>query len=265
MTGDRIEVATAMAWPRQGGLWRRCFASVIDYLVVLIPLYFLVAGLFMLTDGGVKGHFGLFLTVCRPGKVHGSLSPERYDWQVCRSSLLGFPVADWAVGTAKASQFAKPETVSIDLNSKGNFRTAALDLGFLDLPALAIYLLVMEMTLGQSVGKRALVLVVYDEHNWQRRGLPLQKAFRRQLIKFLGAFPLVLTGTWSAFQTWGSFPGPAPSYPWWEFVPALAAAGFALGLALIWPLWIGISIALGHEPIHDRIAGTTVRTRETHE
>ncbi|WP_095201116.1 RDD family protein [Mesorhizobium carmichaelinearum] len=254
MTGEGMEHASAMAWPRRGGFWRRFLASFIDYLVVLIPLYFLGAGLFPLTDGGVKGHFWL-LKVCSSAKVHGGPSLEF--WQVCRSSQFSFPIADWAVGT----QFANLETVSIDLNSKGNFRPAALDLGFPQLPALAIYLLVMEMALGRSVGKRALVLVVYDENNWQRRGLPLQKAFRRQVIKFLGAFPLVLTGAWSAFQAWGSVPGPAPSYSWLEFVTAFVA----FGLALIWPLWIGISIALGHEPIHDRIAGTTVRTRETHE
>jgi hypothetical protein len=262
MTDEGSELAAAMAWPRRGGLWRRFLALVVDYFVVLIPLYFLTAGLAMLTDGGVKGDFGLSLKVCRSFTVNGVPSLER---KVCKSSLLGFSVADRAVAKAKEAQFANPESVSIDPSSKGSFPPAALDLSFLDLPALAIYLLVIEMTLGQSVGKRALVLVVYDEPNWQRRGLPLQKAFRRQLIKFLGAFPLVLTHAWSAFQTWGSFPGPAPSYSWWEIVPALVAAGFALSLALIWPLWIGISIASGHEPIHDQIAGTTVRTREIYE
>lgn len=119
----------------------------------------------------------------------------------------------------------------------------------------------MEMASGQSVGKRALVLVIYDENDWQRRGLPLRKAFRRQVIKFLGTFPVVLTGAWFAFQTWGSFPRPAPSNAWLEFVPALVA----IGLSLVWPVWIGITIALGNEPIHDRVAGTTVRTRETYE
>jgi hypothetical protein len=251
MTGDRIEVATDMAWPRRGGLWRRFLALVIDYLVVMIPLYFLVAGLFLVAGGGVKDHF---LEVCRSGKVHGGLLPER--WQVCKSYNFDVPVADCAAGKAKMAQFAKSETVSIKVGSKETFRLTALDQGFLQLPALAIYLLVMEMFFGQSVGKRALVLVVYDRDKWQRRGLPLQKAFRRQLIKFLGAFPLVLTGAWSAFQTWGSVPAPAPSYSWLAIVTTFA---------LIWPLWIGISIALGHEPIHDRIVGTTVRTRETHE
>lgn len=251
MTGDRIEVATAMAWPRRGGIWRRFLALVIDYLVVIIPLYFLVAGLFVVAGGGVKDHF---VEICRSGKVHGGLLPERR--QVCKSYNFDVPVADWAVEKAKMAQLAKSETVSIKVGSEETFRLTTLDQGFLQLPALAIYLLVMEMAFGQSVGKRALVLVVYDQDHWQRRGLPLQKAFHRQLIKFLGAFPLVLTGAWSAFQTWGSVPTPAPSYSWLEIVTTLA---------LVWPAWIGISIASGHEPIHDRIAGTTVRTREIYQ
>ena len=251
MTDEGSELAAAMAWPRRGGLWRRFLALVVDYFVVLIPLYILVAGLLLVAGGGVKDHF---VEVCRSGKVDGGLLPER--WQVCESYNSDFPVADWAVGKAKMAQSAKAATVSIKVGSSETLQLTALDRGFLELSALAIYLLVMEMVFGQSVGKRALVLVVYDENNWQRRGLPLQKAFRRQLIKFLGAFPLVLTGAWSAFQTWGSFPGFAPSYSWLEIVTTLA---------LIWPLWIGISIAFGQEPIHDRIAGTTVRTREIYQ
>lgn len=248
MTDDGVEVATAMAWPRRGGIWRRFLALAVDYFVVMIPLYVLVAGLVLVADGGVKDHL---VEICKSGKVDGGLLPERR--QVCKSYNFDFPVADWAVEKAKMAQFEKSETDSIKVGSEETFRLTALDQGLLQLPALAIYLLVMEMAFGRSVGKRALMLVVYDKDLWQRRGLPLQKAFRRQLIKFLGAFPFVLTGAWSAFQTWGSVATPAPSYSWLEIVTTLA---------LVWPAWIGISIASGHEPIHDRIAGTTVRTRE---
>jgi len=226
MTDEGIELAAAPAWPRRGGFRRRLLASFIDYVVVLVPLCFLTVGLATLTNGGMKVHFGQFSTVCRSGKVYGGLWPER--WQVCKSSHFGFPVADWTPGETKETLSGKIEIVSIDLSSKGKFRSEALDLSFLDLPALAIYLLVIEMTLGQSVGKWALVLVVYDEPNWQRRGLPLQKAFRRQLMKFLGAFPLVLAGAWYAFQPWGSAPGPALSYSWLEVVTVVVAFGLAL-------------------------------------
>ncbi|MER9422207.1 hypothetical protein NKI88_07085 [Mesorhizobium sp. M0317] len=40
-----------------------------------------------------------------------------------------------------------------------------------------------------AAAMRALVLVVYDENDWQRRGLPLRKAFRRQVIKFSALSP----------------------------------------------------------------------------
>ncbi|TGR88124.1 hypothetical protein EN852_040505, partial [Mesorhizobium sp. M2E.F.Ca.ET.209.01.1.1] len=85
-----------------------------------------------------------------------------------------------------------------------------MDLGFLELPVLAIYLFVIEMMSGQSVGKRALSLVVHDEYDWRRVGLSPKKAVRRQVIKFLGTFPSMLTGAWFAFQSWRSVPGPVP-------------------------------------------------------
>lgn len=261
MSDEGTTFASAMAWPHRGGFWRRFFAALIDYLVVVIPLLVLVAVLFQLANGGVKGHFWLNWRLCSSATVHGNPSLERYNWQMCKTSLFGFPVADWAVGTPKDTQNGEAETVSIDLDSKGNFRPAALDLGFLELPILAIYLFAMEMISGQSVGKRALSLVVHDEYDWHRAGLPPSKAVRRQVIKFLGTVPFMLTGAWFAFQAWWSVPGPVPNYSQVEFV--LAVVAFAL--VLIWPVWIGLSIISGNEPIHDRVVGTTVRIREAQE
>ncbi|AZO11070.1 MULTISPECIES: RDD family protein [unclassified Mesorhizobium] len=259
MIGEGVQFADALDWPRRGGFWRRCFASLIDYLVVLIPVYSVVASFFLLTDGGVNGHFWLNWRICSSATVHGNPSLEAYNWQVCRTSIFGFPVTEWAVGTPIDTQSSAAEAVSLDLDSKGNFRPAALDLGFLELPILALYLLAMEMAAGQSVGKRALSLVVHDEYDWHRTGLSVRKAVRRQVIKFLGVVPVTLTGAWFAFQTWGSIPGPAPSYSKVEIVCAFAA----FALALIWPVWIGLSIASGNDPIHDRLADTTVRISET--
>ncbi|MDX8465761.1 RDD family protein [Mesorhizobium sp. VK23B] len=261
MTDEGIQLAAAMAWPRLGGFWRRLLASLIDYFVVLVPVYSLVTGLFLFTDGGVKGHFWLNWRICSTASVHGNPSLEAYNWQVCKTSLLGFPVAEWAIGTAKDTQSEAAPAVSLDLDPQGNFRPTALDLGFLELPILAIYLLVMEMASGQSVGKRVLSLVVHDEYDWHRTGLSLQKAARRQVIKFLGAVPVTLTGAWFAFQAWRSMPGLVSSYSKVEIVCAFAA----FALALIWPIWIGLSIASGNEPIHDRVADTSVRISEIHE
>lgn len=257
-----LEHADEGTWPSLAGFWRRLFASLIDYLVVLMPLYSLVAGLFLLTDGGVKGHFWFNSQMCRSATVHGNPTVEAYDWQMCSTSFFGFfPVAEMAVGKAKDTRSGMSPAVSIDLNSKGNFRPTALDLGFLELPILAIYLLVMEIVSGQSVGKLALSIVVRDEYDWNRIGLSLQKAACRGVIKFLGFVPVTLSGAWFAFQAWRGIPEPVPSYSRVEIVCAFVA----FALVLIWLLWIWFSIAWGNGPIHDRVAGTTVRTRETHE
>lgn len=257
-----LEQADAVAWPRLAGFWRRFFASLIDYLVVLVPLYSLAAGLFMLTDGGVKGHFWFNWQMCSSATVHGNPTLEAYDWQMCNTSLLSFfPVAEWAVGKAKDTRSGTIPAVSIDLDSKGNFRPTALDLGFLELPILAVYLLVMEVVSGQSVGKLAVSIVVRDEYDWHRTGLSWQKAARRGVVKFLGFVPVTLTGAWFAFQAWRSSPGFVPSYSRIEIVCAFVA----FGLALIWLIWIWFSIAWGNGPIYDRVADTTVRISETHE
>ncbi|WP_214470813.1 RDD family protein [Mesorhizobium sp. dw_380] len=255
---DEARLADAMAWPRPSGIWRRLFASLIDYLIVLIALYSLIAILFLTTDGGVKGSFWLTWRTCQAATVHGDASLAPYNWQVCRTSVFDLAVAEWAVGTSPSSQSAETASISIDLDPRGNFRPAALNLGFLELVVLASYLLVMEWTSGQPIGKRVMAIAVHDQDDKERVGLPVRKAFRRQVMKFLGALPMTLSGGWYAFQAWGSAPGATQDFSKLEIAGAYAA----LFLTLVWPIWIAISIVLGNEPIHDRFAGTTVRVEE---
>lgn len=252
---DDAQFAEAMSWPRYGGFWRRSIAALIDYLVVLVPLYALVAGLFVLTDGGVKGHFWLNWRICQPVTLHGAPSLVRYNWQACSTSVFGLTVAEWAAGVAPAAQSGASSTLSIDLDSQNNFRLAALDVGFVELLVLMVYLFGMELSWGQTFGKGMMSVKVYDQNDKGRVGLPVWKAARRQVMKFLGPLSLTLTGGWFAFREWGVAPGVAPDFSWVEMVAAYAA----LILSFAWPTWIGISIALGNDPIHDRFAVTTVR------
>ena len=259
MTDEGVELA--VTWPRPGGLWRRLFASLIDYLVIFVALYALVAALFLMTDGGVKGSFWLNWKTCQSASLKGTSDPllSRYDWQVCATSFFGFPVARWAAGTSTDAQSKAVSTLSIDLDSNGNFRAAALDLGFLQVLVLATYLLVMEGAFSRSLGKGVLALFIHDELDWHREGLALQKAVRRQVMKFLGYLPATLVGAFFAFQTWKTVPAPLLDYSRLEIVIAFTASA----LAFLWPCWIALTIALGNEPIHDRVAGTTVRVLET--
>ncbi|MEI9423831.1 RDD family protein [Mesorhizobium sp. Cs1299R1N1] len=260
MTDEGIQRANAIAWPRRGGFWRRLFASLIDYLVIFVALYSLVAALFLLTDGGVKGSFWLNWKTCQSASLNGTDDPllARYDWQVCATSFFGFPVARWAAGTSTDSQSKAVSMLSIDLDSKGKFRSAALDLGFLQVLVLATYLLVMEGAFSRSLGKGVLAPFVHDELDWHREGLALQKAVRRQVVKFLGYLPATLVGAFFAFETWKTVPASVLNYSRLEIVIAFAASA----LAFLWPCWIALAIAFGNEPIHDRAAGTTVRVLE---
>ncbi|RWM24789.1 RDD family protein [Mesorhizobium sp.] len=258
---DEARHVDAMDWPRRGGFWRRLVASLIDYLVIVAVLYSLVAVLFLLTDGGVKGSFWLNWRICQSATVHGNASLDRYNWQVCRTSLLGLTVAEWAVGTNSNSQSGETPTISIDLDPQGNFRPEALDLGFLEFLVLVPCLFVSELKSGRSIGKRVMALMVHDQNDKSQIGLSVPKAARRQAMKFLGPLSMTLTGTWFAFRAWGSAPGIVQDFSGLEVV----CASVAVALTLIWPIWIGLSIALGNEPIHDRFAATTVRVHEAHE
>ncbi|WP_137932978.1 RDD family protein [Mesorhizobium comanense] len=251
----------AVTWPRPGGLWRRLLASLIDYLVVFVALYALVAALFLMTDGAVKGSFWLNWRTCQSASLRGTDDPvlSRYDWQVCATSFFGLPVARWAAGTSTDPQSKAATTLSIDLDSKGNFRTAALDLGFLQVLVLAAYLLLMEGAFSRSLGKGVLALFVHDESDWHREGLGLRKAVRRQVVKFLGYLPATLVGAFFAFQAWKTAPATLLDYSRLE----IAVAFIAAALAFLWSCWVALSIAFGNEPIHDRVAGTTVRVLET--
>ncbi|TGW06430.1 hypothetical protein EN788_42180, partial [Mesorhizobium sp. M2D.F.Ca.ET.145.01.1.1] len=163
--------------------------------------------------------------------------------------------AEWAAGAAPSTESGANSTLSIDLDLQNNFRSAALDVGFLELLVLMAYLFGMELSWGQTFGKGVMSIRVYDQNDKGRVGLPVRMAARRQVMKLLGPLSLTLTGAWFAFRAWGAAPGAAPDFSWLEITAAFAASIFSLA----WSAWIGISIALGNEPIHDRFAVTTVR------
>ncbi|OCX13429.1 hypothetical protein QV13_28485 [Mesorhizobium hungaricum] len=77
-------------------------------------------------------------------------------------------------------------------------------------------------------------------------------------MKFLGFAPMALLGGWYALQAWGDVPGTIQQISNLEIVIALVVSA----IALVWPIWIMISTALGDDPIHDRVASTTVRLFE---
>lgn len=250
----------ALNWPGRPGLWRRLAALSIDYIVVFVIFFPLTSLAHYLTDGGVKSTFSLRWNLCQAATLNHSSDPSlsRYSWNVCRTSIFGLKIAELAVGTAPDQQAGEPSSISLDLDSKGNFRPAALDLGFLEPLVLALYFFVLERKSGQSIGKRSMAIKVHDQYDKHRTGLSVQTSARRQTMKFLGFAPMALLGGWYALQAWGDVPGHFQQISNLEIVIALVVSA----IALVWPIWIMISTALGDDPIHDRVASTTVRLFE---
>lgn len=254
-------------WPRHAGFWRRLAALMIDYLVVFIPLFILVAALFSATNGGVTGSFSLRWNTCYEATLNGSNDPSasNYDWQLCRTSIFGLTVAQWVQGSPKAATQSNDSSsnsspfVAYSLDSEGNVRSSSLDVGFVEWIALFVYLLLMEMKSGEPIGKRIMAITVRDDSDFDRVGLLARKAVRRQGMKFLGFLPMILLGAWYAFQSWGDPPEVMQEASSAEVIAAVTFGFVAMAVALIWLIWIAASILLGGNPIHDRFAETSVR------
>jgi len=256
-------------WPDRAGFWRRLAAFIIDYLVIFVPLYVAVAILFSLTGGGITGK-GLSLRwhLCGPTTISdGSPQVAEYEWQVCRTSVFGVTVATWAEGSKTATEPAESQSIQVMLDPDGDFRPMPLDLGFLDLVVLFVYLNLIERASGRSIGKRVMAIAVLDEDDLNRVGLPSRKSIRRQLAKFAGFLPLVAVEAVSAFLAWGSLVDTEAGEPFSDIAAVVVTVGIVavLAVAAIWQIWIVVSIILRHDPVHDRFAGTTVRIDPVHQ
>lgn len=259
----------AWAWPRPAGFWRRLGAFLIDYLIVLVPVFILVAALFSATNGGVTGSFSLRWNKCYAATLNAPNNPanSNYDWQWCKTSLFGLTVAQWVQGSPKAvtqsndQSSSSPPTIEYFLDPQGSIRSAPLDIGLTEWIALFVYLVLMEMKSGKSIGKRIMAIAVHDDSDFDRVGLPARKAARRQIMKFLGLLPVPLLDAWYALQSWGDPPEAIQEASNGALIIAVAA----MLAGLIWPIWIAASIVLGENPIHDRFAETSVRTHQDQE
>ncbi len=265
--GDRL-LPDNPNWPDRAGFWRRLAAFVIDYLVIFVPLFVVVAVLHSLTGGEITGQsLSLRWQFCSPVTISdGSPQMADYDWQVCRTSVFGLTVATWAEGLKTGTEPAKSQSIQVMLDPDGDFRSMPLEIGFLDLVVLFFYLYLFERTSGRSIGKRVMAIAVYDEDDLNRVGLPSRKSIRRQLAKFAGFLPLVAVEAVSAFLAWGSLAGAEASETFSDTTAMLALVGLLVVLAIAgtWQIWIVVSIILHNDPIHDRFAGTTVRADSAH-
>jgi hypothetical protein len=252
--GESVLIETVQESRRRAGFWRRLLASIIDYLVVFVPLYLVVAALFSVSNGAVQGSFLLRFNACYETSVNwNSEPPAGIDvWNWCGTSVLGLTTVSTLVGTSTTNK----TEIALPLDADRQVREDVFDVGAFDALILFIYLFFMEWRSGRPIGKRIMAVVVHDVDGWERHGLPIKKAFRRQLAKAAGLLPMAVVQTIYSIALWmNAIPADKEQQSIAWTVIALAS----IAIAVAWFIWIAISIIVGRDPIHDRYAGTSAR------
>lgn len=258
---------------RRAGFWRRFAATVLDTLIVLVPLQCLVVAGFALTDGVVQGGMVSTLTVCEPYNVPPALlaklrpaPPEGSDSaRHCSGSLFGFPTfAQLVVGkasretTESGAIIEREQWVSYPMNARGQF----IDAYRMDIPAdiaFVVAILWQWAARGRTLGGRLLRLRIA----WRApdgsvvgpdlgEGIGWWAAIKRLLFSWLVGFAfvpglLLVFGLYFLLSTLGQ-PGLAK-------IALFALIPIGIG-QLVFLLMILTDIVQRRDPIYDRWAGT---------
>ncbi|PLP60030.1 hypothetical protein CYK37_07595 [Mesorhizobium loti] len=240
----------------RAGFWRRLAALVIDTIVIFLPLQILVAILFAQTNGNVQGGF-FVVTECQSvGSLPEGLQPpppaDANFANLCTSRFFGFPTAHvLSVGTTtQKGNTTTSRSINYPLDADGK-PTNALDMSWVALLVLTLYLIAMEWRSGATVGKRLLKMKVINAGDTADVGIPLSKAVKRNLAIWVGAIPALLIFVKLIFFSA-------------DPLAAMSSSGFLLAAVVAfliqaaWMIWIVVSVSKKSDPIYDRIARTSL-------
>lgn len=240
----------------RAGFWRRVGALIIDSIIIFLPLQILVAILFAQTNGNVHGGF-FVSTECHsvsaiPDGLRPPPPPDANFANQCKSSFFGFPTAHvLVVGVVtKTDNITTTRSFNYPLDASGK-PTNALDMSWIGMLVLLLYLIAMEWRSGATVGKRVLKMRVFEADNITGVGVPLSKAVIRNLAMWIGMIPALLLMIKILFFTADPLTAMSRSGFWLAFVVAFA-------IEVAWIIWIVVSVSRRSDPIYDRIAGTSL-------
>jgi uncharacterized RDD family membrane protein YckC len=246
---------------RRSGFWRRAAAFLTDLAVVLLPLQVVVSVLFALTHGMIQGRFGISTTACTPltelppGLKTRIADPTRI--VDCRTSLFGFDTSRFLHVDRSQTDGAVTTGVfeRIRLDAEGQFMDpAGFDVSWIAGLVLLVYLVGMEASRGQTVGKRLLGIRTIVRSRGGTIGIGVLRALARRLAMMLGAIA-TLPALAMVFWSDGSIEGMSRlvhDRTYWA-----ASTGGAV-VVMAWFVWIAVSMARKRDPVYDRIVGTAV-------
>lgn len=263
---------------QRAGFWRRTIATVIDELVVLLPVQIILAVLFTLSSGWIQGSVGLAFPNCTGGlnpTADGQPASPRLDMTIdCRFSFFGLDAKhvlttiDWrgadpqgasTAGTDAATSVAAvanqafpsfPTRTQTMLDSEDRpVKGIALDwAGFVVLLA---YFVALQTKTGRTLGDRAMGIRLVGSSDDSSVGVALRKVVFRILSLGIGFYPMLIVGALSYLMT-GS------AQPFVPNVPLLILAALAAIANAVWCVTLIVQIARKRDPYYDRIAGTAV-------
>jgi hypothetical protein len=247
----------ATAHLRRAGFWRRCLATLIDWVVVALPFQALTVVLFAATAGVVQMHGGILFSVCEPTKaIPEALNPppphDSNFARTCRISFFGAPTgATLTVGRATrdgAKTITVTQTYMLDENGEpinGKSIDEIVVVAFL------AYLLGMVWKSGRTLGARIVKIRVVEVATPEKRGVPLGRAMLRYLAMSIGVLPASVIFIYQFIAKVGIADAMFTTtfFQWFIYAAALAA---------LWIIALIFQIARKRDPIYDSLVGTAV-------
>jgi hypothetical protein len=239
----------------RAGVWRRWLATMIDWIVVILPFQILAVILFALTAGQIQMDTGFYRS-CEPASVPQALEPppphDSNFATVCHISFFGATTGVvLTVGrTTKEGTTTTNVTQGymLDRDEKPIHGTAideTVELAFL------AYLVGMIWKTGRTLGARAVKIRVVDAARPGTSGVPLGKVVIRYLAMAIGFVPVFGILIYQYFAAGGSadamFTG--GFFRWFMYATASGA---------LWGAVLLVQIAMKKDPVYDRLAGTAV-------
>jgi hypothetical protein len=174
---------------------------------------------------------------------------------ICRSSFFVWETARWLTVARMTPEGVMTNTISRSYPlDRLNKPIHAYNIQWVAYLLLFIYLVALEHRLGATVGKELLGLRVTDARDMDQRGIPLGKAIARNLLLWIGLYPMILVLLAALLRTGGN-------------VDSLTSGGFflwfmasgLLGIAIF--VWIVVAVACKRDPVYDALSRTAVVRR----
>jgi uncharacterized RDD family membrane protein YckC len=241
---------------QRAGCWRRLWATLIDWIVMVFAFQVVAVILFAATAGWVQMNSGFFSSCAPVTTIPQTLDPppphDSNYAQVCEVKFFGAITGAVLV----VGRVTREGNMTTDVHRGymlGKDGTPIHGTSIDDIVWLAYlaYLIGMIWKTGKTLGARIVKVRVVDVTRPGTPGVSLRKTIIRYLVMSIGIVPALAVTVYQRIAVGDDAEAmfTAPFFNWYM------AAG---GLGLIWLFTLIVQIANRTDPFYDRLAGTAV-------